>query len=295
MFGTPIKNMLISLAKGSIRFAEPWASGTEPCKPFVADRKRVRDAFYPPQFHPFTEMIFGLSGKSLICTNNRWASFSPGQILVFLPGAIHSERYFRQNLPYQILWTTLTAESINFHITAWNKSRNYHLPNSRVALQLPNRDKLCDLAVQPDLPSELLQQILFQALLMDMLCQALKYMENISPLKIPYTRQMAEQIRHYIDHHYQQDLSLEMLADMVHYSPCHMNMIFRKEIGMPIRQYILQKRLQQAEHLLLTTHFEIKQIAFQVGFTDPLYFSRLFRKHFGHSPTRFERQQRTIE
>jgi len=291
MLGVPIKNMLISLARGSIQFAEPFNSAQIQPKVTAVDRNRVRSAFYQPQFHPFTEMIFCLSGKPLICTNHQWAPFSPGNILVFLPGAIHSERFFRRNLPYQMLWTIISSQSINFHITAWNKTRNYHLPNSRIALQLPNRDKLFALASEVDLPHNPLQQIQFQALLMDTLCHALRYVENISPLKIPYTRQVAEQIRHYIDHHYQEDVALHELAEMVHYSPCHMNMIFRKEIGIPIRQYILRKRLEQAEHLLLTTHYEIKQIAFQVGFTDPLYFSRLFRKHFGHSPTRYEQQQ----
>jgi AraC-like DNA-binding protein len=289
MFGIPIKKMLIALARGSIRFTESFKPELPPPPQTAAIQKKEKDAFYPPQFHPFTEMIFGLSGEPLICTNHVWAPFKPGSILVFLPGAVHSERFLKRNHPYQLLWTTLTTQSINFHITAWDKSRNYYLPNSRIALQLPNRDKLCTLTTQPDLPGDSLQQIQFQALLMDTLCQALRYMENMSPVKIPYSRQIAEQVRHYIDHHYQQEISLQELADRVHYSPCHMNMLFRKEIGTPIRQYILKKRLEQAEHLLLTTHNEIKQIAFQVGFTDPLYFSRLFRKHFGHSPIHFER------
>ena len=48
---------------------------------------------------------------------------------------------------------------------------------------------------------------------------------------------------------------------------------------------ILRVRLREARRLLTTTSASVKQIAFQVGFEDPLYFSRLFRRRFGTPPS----------
>jgi transcriptional regulator GlxA family with amidase domain len=51
-----------------------------------------------------------------------------------------------------------------------------------------------------------------------------------------------------------------------------------------IANYLLQLRLQRAWHLLKTTDLNVSEIAYDVGFKDASYFSRVFKKHFGGSP-----------
>jgi AraC-like DNA-binding protein len=277
-----ISSMLAELASGHIQyFGPPESPATR------ANRKIEAQAFYMPQFHPHTEMIFAFSGKLRIHTNGRWENFQPGMIRVFLPGAVHSECYLTKKQSYQMLWTTITAQSVTFHTTAYDFARGYYLPSPRVALQLSCAPILAASAAQARPLKNDIERFRYQAQLMDCLCQAIQGMDNISTIKVPYHQEIVEQIRHHIDHNFAKDLSLTQLGEIVHYSPCHLNVLFRKQIGIPIRQYILKKRLEQAEHLLLTTHMEIKQIAYSVGFQDPLYFSRLFHKTFGQSPAQF--------
>ena len=52
-------------------------------------------------------------------------------------------------------------------------------------------------------------------------------------------------------------------------------------------QYILSLRMANAQSLLESTQYNITEVAAAVGYDDPLYFSRLFRRHTGFSPTKY--------
>lgn len=63
--------------------------------------------------------------------------------------------------------------------------------------------------------------------------------------------------------------------------------IFRKYSGMTIGTYIQRLRIQKAKHLLLASGKTVQEIAMDVGLKDSFYFSRLFKKAVGMTPTRF--------
>lgn len=79
-------------------------------------------------------------------------------------------------------------------------------------------------------------------------------------------------------------LTLQEMALSVNYSPRHFVRIFKKLTGIPPMRYYMQTRIQYACHQLDTTLAPIGQIAAAVGFEDPHYFSRIFRKEVGQTP-----------
>jgi len=79
-------------------------------------------------------------------------------------------------------------------------------------------------------------------------------------------------------------LNLSELAETANLSPYHFARTFKKLTGLSPIHYFIQMRLQQACSLLDTTQQPIKQIAFAVGYPDPLYFSRIFRRIIGMTP-----------
>ena len=91
----------------------------------------------------------------------------------------------------------------------------------------------------------------------------------------------------YIGENYTQDIATEDLAAMEHLSCAHFRRLFKKKTGMTPTQYITSLRLKYAEQMLLETELSIKEIAKNVGFSDQLYFSKVFSNHFGMSPTEF--------
>jgi AraC-like DNA-binding protein len=85
--------------------------------------------------------------------------------------------------------------------------------------------------------------------------------------------------------HYALPLSVSTLADVAHVSGSYLVKRFRGRTGISLMRYVQDVRVQEAERLLVTTDEPVAQIARKVGFADPLYFSRVFRRATGHSPT----------
>ena len=59
---------------------------------------------------------------------------------------------------------------------------------------------------------------------------------------------------------------------------------FQRAMGVALKEYIIQRILQKARELLVTTEKTVQEIAFDLGYDDPYYFQRIFKKYIGHTP-----------
>lgn len=91
----------------------------------------------------------------------------------------------------------------------------------------------------------------------------------------------------YIQEHISENLTVEALANLVHFHPNYFTNIFKKYMGMPPIQYVNKMRIERAKYLLKTTGSQINEIALITGFCDVYYFSRTFKSYTGYSPTDF--------
>ena len=82
-------------------------------------------------------------------------------------------------------------------------------------------------------------------------------------------------------------ISLEDLALINNLSPSHFSLLFKKSTGMAPLDYFIHLKLQQACLLLITSEVKVKIIAADLGYDDPYYFSRLFKKHMKISPLQY--------
>ena len=97
------------------------------------------------------------------------------------------------------------------------------------------------------------------------------------------------QVAKFIDHHYAEDLSIERLSKMFYMSPYHLSHMFRRKTGYSVKQYLLRRRLGEAQIRLAMTQDSIQRIAEESGFDDASYFSRIFSKHVGLTPTEYRK------
>lgn len=94
--------------------------------------------------------------------------------------------------------------------------------------------------------------------------------------------------KQYIQDHYQDpDLSVEMICRELHMSPAYFSTMFRKETGQTYVNYLTEIRLNQAVELLKTTEDKTYVIAQKVGYQEQNYFSYVFKKKFGVSPSKY--------
>lgn len=91
----------------------------------------------------------------------------------------------------------------------------------------------------------------------------------------------------YINHHLNEDLSLDSLSEQFYLSKTHLNRIFKHSTGSTVWEYIIVKRLFQARELIHTGEPPTK-VCLQCGFKDYTTFYRSYKQHFGISPGRDE-------
>lgn len=90
----------------------------------------------------------------------------------------------------------------------------------------------------------------------------------------------------YLDEHPLERLSAADAARLLHRSPSSLAHIFKEATGTSLLQYQIARRLDVAEELFRTRPgITVREAAFHLGFSDPYYFSRLYRRHRGHPPT----------
>lgn len=99
---------------------------------------------------------------------------------------------------------------------------------------------------------------------------------------------VVSEVIHYIEDNYaQEELSLNLLASHVNFSPNHLSMIFSQQTGQTLIRYLTDYRMNRAKELLRCSSKKSSVISMEIGYKDPHYFSYLFKKTQGMTPTQY--------
>jgi two-component system, response regulator YesN len=106
--------------------------------------------------------------------------------------------------------------------------------------------------------------------------------------RVDSTQLLARNAKQYIAENFgSEELSVENLCSFLHVSPAYFSTVFKRETSMSFVAYLTEVRLQEAVNLLNTTDDKTYIIAAKVGYTEPNYFSYVFKKKFGVSPSKY--------
>ncbi|MFV0466824.1 MAG: response regulator [Lachnospiraceae bacterium] len=94
-------------------------------------------------------------------------------------------------------------------------------------------------------------------------------------------------VRQYIEEHLQEQIQIDQLAEVVHVNSQYLMRLFKQEMGQSIMDYINERKIQTAGKLLKETDYSINFIADCVGCESNSYFTRLFKKYTGLSPSEY--------
>ncbi len=95
--------------------------------------------------------------------------------------------------------------------------------------------------------------------------------------------------KHYIQQHYQEALRLEDVSTAVGFNATYFSTLFKKETGQNFMDYLTELRISKAKELLCGEELSVQDVAEQVGYRDLKYFSRLFKKLTGVSPSDYKK------
>lgn len=94
-------------------------------------------------------------------------------------------------------------------------------------------------------------------------------------------------IKEIIEERYNESISVAKISEEIYLTPNYISMIFKQEMNETITEYIIKVRMEQAKNLLKATDLKILEIAREVGYDDPHYFSKAFKKYTGTHPQKY--------
>jgi len=101
------------------------------------------------------------------------------------------------------------------------------------------------------------------------------------------THKEIEIVKKNIYEHYNEEIGVDQLAQMVYLTPSYLSSIFKKETGQNLNKFIKQYRMEKAKQMLENTMKKIVNISKEVGYPNVSYFCQSFREYFGVSPEKF--------
>ncbi|WP_419872447.1 helix-turn-helix domain-containing protein [Candidatus Pristimantibacillus sp. PTI5] len=253
--------------------------------------------YYPKASNHFRERLLGTEAYIIIYCVRGKGWFKQGSeakieikentYMVIPSGTPHS--YGADEVdPWSIYWFHLKGEQIE-HIL-----QSSGLRSGSAHLQSTDAEKLIDLF---HLCYDLLSAGAYTDTSLLHVSHAARYM--ISYLGLMQKLHKEEKSQAYFDRavlYMQQmlemSLSLDELADQTGISKQHLNHVFRNAAGISPIDYYLRMKMQRACQLLDLTDNSVKEIGLSIGIGDPFYFSRLFKKMIGRSPTEYRSQLR---
>ena len=102
---------------------------------------------------------------------------------------------------------------------------------------------------------------------------------------------LIEKIIQYIKKNYSQHITSESICKKFNCSRAHFSKLFNAQAKIPFREYITRLRIEAAKSLLGFSNLDVSEIALSVGFNEPNYFTSVFKKHVGVSPSAYKKSQ----
>lgn len=238
-------------------------------------RRASRDWVFDPMVIDFHDLSYVVGGSTLLeNAQGELTPLSAGDLLYLTPGAFRHSRS--------------TGEGIAIY------AMNFVLPGEEAGGRLPF-PSVSHIGVRPeiiallqDLHAVWIQKREGYALMARAYCELIiaKLMELVvykDPLSNADAR--IRSLITYISEHYAEPLPLRELAQRAQMSPEYLSTLFHRNMGVPLRRYINTIRVNQAENLLMNNICNVTEAADLSGFTDVAYFSKIFTRYKGYSPS----------
>ena len=244
-------------------------------------------------WHEQIEIHYFHSGSAAVTCGTRKYVTVPGEIYIINPYEIHDVAYYGGTLVFDCIMAD---------------PRIYHGAQDEVCeikymSQIENR-KICfnnkisssgePAAIITELLKEYQQkqpayELKVKSLILNFFAWLFRHEVNEKHTKdeILRTTQKFDKLRNafsYIYDHYNEEINLSELAGSCNFNLSHFCRLFKSVTGQTAVQYINEVRMLKAELLLRTTNLGVAEIAGRVGYTDPCYFNRCFKRYFHATP-----------
>lgn len=250
----------------------------------VSSAKYGGDWHSIPHAHHYAELFYIVGGDGQFRIEDKLYPVKANQLVIVNPNVIHTEVSYEA---HPLEYIVLGIEGLELSMSKDQESRH------RILDYRGGGDILTCLRhilqeTQSALPGyETICQAYMEILILRLMRSASFSVAAASPL---VSHQCAA-IRHYIDTHYKEPLTLDILAREAHINKFYLSHAFKEEYGMSPINYMISRRIEESRYLLRETDMSMSQIARVLGFSSASYFSQSFRRAEAMSPNEYRKSQ----
>ncbi len=230
-------------------------------------------------FQPTHCLIYLKEGSFVVDIEGRREKMSAGDCII-LPDYI----YFRRNVCEPIVFVYVkfacnTQCPFSMQLPYGKVDfidRERFLCNITVLEKMLYSDDLCVVGYREHILNDILFQVYFE-----------QNGKGISQLEFCYSDRLINDAAEYIESHICQKIAVEDICSALLTNASTLGFKFRRETGMSVGEFITDRRMKKAEHLLLSSTYNISEIARRCGYDNVYYFSTVFKKTHGTPPSAY--------
>lgn len=228
------------------------------------------------------QILYLTKGKGTFLINGTYHKLDAGSLIIYKPYEVQCYSYLSEDKP-EIFWIHFTGYDCEKVLLEHNLTEGFYQIGKNTEIRLVLKNIIFELQLKKNNFKEVTLHLFHVFLLLlqrsinqkqDLLNQERKLDKLILSLNDGYAK----------------DWNIEKMSAFCNMSESRFQHLFKEQYGITPMQYVLRLRINKAKELLICGEISIGTVAKQVGFNDPLYFSRLFKKFEGLTPREFVNQ-----
>ena len=245
-------------------------------------------------FHEYYEVLYIKTGSCRFFVNNELYDLNSGDFMIIPPHEVHGNKYLAQSYRYNLYFKSEDCERPLYnriYDVYLKKSCFIHIPGT---FRADAEQLLSKMLTNDKADDEYSKTILknYLAIFFMNLCRYKIEPSTYGMVGINDNPEILEAAR-YITDNFNQEITLDKMADRAGLSPSYFSRKFRSVTGMGMKEYLSFQRLKHAARLLISTTMSITDIALECGFSDSNYFKDAFKNMFGESPRAYRKEVTT--
>ena len=252
-----------------------YTCGYETCSPGHSYGPAVRSGYM---------IHYILSGKGFYQTHDQLYHLSQGDTFLIKP---HTLVYYEadHDQPWTYTWIGLQGIKVEQYLSRSTLMDDLHIHCGADTQIRQCHEKMFEAYKLTENRDLMMNSILYEYLYL-LACRFPQKNISSTEKRISYI----EDALKYIELNYSEAISVQSLADWLNLERTYLYRLFKSILHVSPQEYLLDFRIRQACNLLKTTDFSVSNIARSVGYEDALYFSRLFHRKKGMTPSRYREQ-----
>lgn len=142
-----------------------------------------------------------------------------------------------------------------------------------------------------------LENMIYSSMCLYQFLASFLYLDQYRSINLPTHKEyllLSARAVHYMQENIHQNLSLEQIASYIKYSTSHFCTLFQKETGVSPINYFIRLKMQKACQYLEMTNRKINEVAALLGFEEPAYFTKMFTKMIGITPSQYRKRESAV-